>query len=103
MAVAKSTVMAWSEAADRLTVKTASVVPASPSVTVTSLITSVGKPSSSMIVPVPWLSVSAALTGLVRVTTNVSFASCTASPRTGTVMCCVVVPGLKVNVPLAAV
>ncbi|MCY1524799.1 hypothetical protein D9M68_597500 [compost metagenome] len=59
--------------------------------------------SSLVIVPTPWLSAMVALTAPLRLTKKVSLASGTVSPTTGTVMVCVVVPGVKVSVPLVLV
>ena len=44
-----------------------------------------------------------ALTGLLRLTWKVSSGSTVVSPLTSTVIVCVVVPGGKLSVPLAAV
>ena len=82
--------------------KTALVVPVLPSVTVALPIESTG-PSSLRMVPVPWLSLSVALVGEVRLTTKVSLGSTTVSPRTGTAMVRVIWPGAKVSVPETAV
>ena len=79
--------------------KAALTVPALPSVTVTSLIESVGGGSSSVIVPTPWASAIVALAGLVRLTRNVSLVSSSRSPLTETVIVCVVWPGAKVRSP----
>ena len=77
------------------------VVPALPSVTVTSSIDRVGGASSSVIVPAPWPSAIVALAGLDRSTENVSLASSSRSPLTATVNVCVVCPAANVSVPLA--
>jgi hypothetical protein len=62
----------------------------------------VGAASSLVMVPTPSPSPSAAFDGELRVTLKVSLGSLTASPRTATVICCVVVPTAKESVPLAA-
>ena len=59
--------------------------------------------SSLVMVPTPWLSAMVALTAPLRLTKKVSFASGTVSPITGTVIVCVVAPGVKVSVPLVLV
>ena len=74
-------------------------MPELPSTTVTLPIEIVGGVSSLVMVPRPWLSTIVALTAPERFTKNVSFASFSASPTTGTVMVCVVCPGAKVTVP----
>ena len=66
-AVAQSTVTAWPLAAERVTVNVAVVVPALPSVTVTSSTDRVGGASSSVIVPSPEPSAIVALDGLLSV------------------------------------
>ena len=101
LAVANCTVTVSVLEADRLTVKAALTVPEFPSVTVTSLIDSVGvtTPSSFRMVPSPWLSAMVALVGMLRFTKNVSFGSTTVSPRTRTVIVLLVSPGLNVSVP----
>ena len=101
-AVAKSTVTALPLADESVTLKTAFVVPVFPSVTVTSLIESVGAPSSSVIVPTPCASEIVALPGLVRLRKNVSLFSSIRSPLTSTVTCFVVWPAVKVSVPFVA-
>src|SRR5262245_42505002 len=107
--VAKSTVIPRLEEADRLTVKTALVVPALPSVTVTSLMDKVGElgggASLSRMVHVPLLRMGNAGLALLRVTVKVSVASASASFAIGieTVMVAIppgVGPGRKVTVPL---
>ena len=87
-------------AADRLTVKTALVLPLLPSVTVTSPMETAS--SSLRIVPIAlarrgaWRS-----TALLRLTKNVSSGSSSVSPWTATVIVLVSSPGLNVSVPLA--
>ena len=63
----------------------------------------VGLLSLSMIVPVPVAPPIVALTGLLSVTVNVSFASGSVSPMTGTAIVCDVVPAGNVTVPLVVV
>ena len=87
---------------DRLTVKVALVVPASPSVIVTSFSESAGR-SSLDIVPRPVASTRLALTAPDRVTVKVSLASGTVSPRIGTDTVAEVWPALNVRVPLVVV
>ena len=82
--VAISTVTVWELSKDSVTVKTASTVPILPSTTVTSLTESDGMPSSSVIVPAPWLSVMLALTGVLRSRVKVSEPSLTKSSTIGT-------------------
>ena len=55
--------------------------------------------SSLLIVPTPWLSMMAPLTGRVRLTKNVSLGSTVASPWTTIVTCWLVWPGVNVTVP----
>ena len=88
-----------------MTVKTALCVPASPSVTVTSSISSVGAASSSVIVPVPIAVPSVAFCTPLSSTVNVSAVpSSSRSPRTGTEIVCVnAPPGVNVSVPDVAV
>ena len=74
-------------------------VPASPSVTLWSLIVSDGAGSSSVIVATPWLSAIVALVGPDRLTTNVSSISSSTSPTTGTEIVFVAWPGVNVSVP----
>ena len=74
-------------------------VPALPSVTLTSLIDSVGTASSFVIVPIPLPSAIVAFTGPLRFTPNVSFASNFVSPFTVTLTGRVAWPGVKVSVP----
>ncbi len=72
-----------------MTAKFALVVPTLPSVCDTSLMTSEGVGSLSLIVPVPVgvvMSAVAAGVGLLRLTVNVSFASSSRSPLTGMLM-----------------
>ena len=75
------------------------VVAPSPSTTVTSLIESV-RVSSLVMVPTPRLSASVALDALLRVTEKLSSASIALSPCTITVICCAVMPGANVRVPV---
>ena len=82
--------------ADKLTVKVR-VPAASPALT--SSIESVGIPSSSVIVPVPWASAILALTALARSTKKISSDSSSASSVTVTAMFWVVIPAAKVSVP----
>jgi hypothetical protein len=81
----------------------ATVVPVSPSITLTSLIVSVDGGSSSVIVPMPCPSAIVAFDGFERLTKKVSLASSSVSPLTRTVTVSVVWPAAKVSVPLAAV
>ena len=97
LAVAKSTVTVFVLTNGMLTVKTKLVVPLSPSARLTSSIDS--EASSLRIVPWPWPSGLVALLGLVRLTTNVSWASGVVSPLTWTVMVLDVSPGANVRVP----
>ena len=101
LAVANCTVTVCVLEADRLTVKTALPVTVFPSVTVTSLIDSVGvaAASSFRMVPNPWLMAIVALVGLLRFTKKVSSLSASVSPLTRTVTVLLVSPGLKVSVP----
>ncbi len=103
--VAAVTVTAWALAADSVMVKFIAVVPALPSTCARSAIDTVGTAASSLvIVPVPSPSLIVALTGAVRLTTNVSVGSLVVSPLTCTVMVCGVVElAGKVTVPLPAV
>jgi hypothetical protein len=89
--------------ADSDTVNVAFVIPTSPSTTLTSLTERVGIASSSLIVPVPCASWIVTLTPFVRLNVNVSFASSSRSPMTGTETCCDVWPAVNVAVPLVAV
>ena len=75
-------------------------VPVSPSSTLTLLIASVGARSSFVIVPVPVAVAIVALVGPDNVTVNVSFASYSVSPTTGTVIVPVVAPTAIVRIPL---
>jgi len=86
-----------------VTVNTAFVVPAFPSLTVASPIDRAGGPSSSTMVPTPRASEIVALTGAERFTKNVSLFSSVASSSTATVTVALVWPGVKVSVPLVAV
>jgi hypothetical protein len=63
----------------------------------------VGAASLSMMVPMPVASEMAALLAPLNVTLKVSLPSNTVSLVIGTVMVCVVCPGVKVSVPLVAV
>src|SRR5258705_467842 len=71
-------------ALDRLTVKGNTVGPALPSFWLTSLIEMVAGPSTLATDPSPWLSLTFALTGFVRLTKNVSLGSNLVSPLTVT-------------------
>ena len=83
-----------------MAVKVAGVCPASPSVTATSSIETVGGSSSLLIVPTPWLSAIELFAELlVRLTLNVSSTSSLVSPLTLTVTVSEVSPGAKVTVP----
>ena len=62
----------------------ATVLPASPSVTVTSSIASEGSGSLSLIVPGRWPSAMVALVAVARLTVKVSLASSSGSPLTRT-------------------
>ena len=79
--------------------KSAFVDPMLPSVSETSLITTEGKGSLSVMVPVRVATGIVALVGFESVTVYVSFASFSRSPWTTTSIVLVVWPGLKVNVP----
>jgi len=65
-AVAKPTLTVCPLGAESVTVKLALTVPELPSVTVTSLIDRIGRPSSSMIVPIPCESAMVAFVGAER-------------------------------------
>ena len=82
-----------------VTVNTKFVVPAFPSVIVTSLMVTAGAASSLLIVPSPLESEIVASTGAVRFTKKVSFASCWTSPHTMTLIVFDVSPGRKVRSP----
>ena len=84
---------------ERLTVKTALLVPELPSTTLTSLMEIAG-PSSLPIVPVPSALVIVPELALERWTVNVSFASSVVSPQTGTVTVWVPLPEGNVRLPL---
>ena len=99
-AVAKCTVTVLMLANGMLTVKRNGVVPALPSAWVTLL--TLRAASSLRMVPAPWPSVNCALTGLDRLTKNVSSGSGVVSPFTATVIVLLVSPGLKVRSPLVA-
>ena len=88
-------------AAESETVNVAVVVPALPSVTVTSSIDRVGDASSSVMVPVPEPSAIVALPGLDSPTVKVSFASSVTSPFTVMATVAVVAPAAIVRLPLA--
>src|SRR5213595_300752 len=81
-----------------VTVKTYEVVPALPSLCVTSLIEKPGGASSFTIVPVPSALLIVAPIALLRCTVKVSFASNVVSPFTSTVIVLVVSLGPKVSV-----
>lgn len=102
LAVAALTDTVDDELVDRVTVKVAATVPELPSVTVTSLIEMVTM-SSSVMVPVAWLSAMVAFVGLVRLTTKVSGPSEIVSFVTGTVTVAVVRPAAIEAVPETAV
>ncbi len=70
--------------AERATPKTALVVPALPSATVTLPIDSTGRASLSLMVAIPWASAIVAFTGDERFAEKVSFGSCAVSPFTAT-------------------
>ncbi len=89
--------------AESVTVNTALTAAVLPSVTVRSEILSVGTVSSFVIVPVAVPCPIVAFVGLLRRTVNVSFGSVAVSPTTATLMGRLVVPGLNVSVPEAAV
>ena len=86
-----------------VTVKTRLAVPALPSVTAASLFESDGSESSSLIAPIAEPSRRLALDGAVRATVNVSSASDSPSPATGTLTVWLVAPTPKVSVPLVVV
>ena len=73
-----------------------------PSVTVTSFTDSDGKPSSSVIVPIPCGSGVVALSAPERLSAKVSLTSSRRSPFTATVTVLVVSPAAKLSVPLLA-
>ena len=100
-ASAYRTVTSRPEAALRVTVYVSAAEPLSPSVTLGSLIDSVGVASLSVIVPVPVPAVveTAAFTGSFSRTFTVSFASSRTSPVTATSKVWLVVPAAKVSVP----
>ena len=85
-----------------VTLKFALTVPMFPSVTVTSemAMPGCGRPSSLMIVPTPWLSVTIAFAAAPRLTKNVSSGSTTTSPMMPMKRLLVVAPGKTVNEPL---
>src|SRR3989442_1188100 len=96
--------MVWGGGADSVRVKVAGgVVPAAASGTVgldTEMSGGGGAgapPSSSTMVPSPWLSASTAPTGEDRLTKNVSLGSTVSSPVTVTVTVAVVTPGAKLT------
>ena len=80
----------------------ASVVPALPSVTVASVIPTVGDGSLSVIVPIPLVSAIVAFVGPARFRLKSSSTSSSASPTTGTATLLLVSPGANVSVPLVA-
>ena len=86
-------------AADSVAVKVMFDVPALPSTSETSLITIEANGSSSVIVPIPWLSAIVTFTGTVRFTKNVSSISSKTSPTIGTEIVFVTCPGRNVSVP----
>jgi hypothetical protein len=90
--------------AESVTVKTALVAPAFPSVIATSLTARVGAiaASSLVMVPTPCGSAIVALVGLLRLTKKPSVADARVA-EIATVTRCVVEPGAKAAVPLAAV
>ncbi len=77
------------------------VVPVSPSVTLTSSIEMSGM-SSLRMVPTPCASAIVALAGLLRLMKNVSSSSMVSSPLTVTAIGWLTTPGAKVSVPLVA-
>ena len=77
--------------------------PTSGSMTVTFANASVGIGSSSVIVPVPWLSAIVAFVGFDRLAANVSSNSSRVSPTMGTVKVLVRTPGANESVPAALV
>ena len=85
-----------------VTVNNMFVVPLLPSRTEASLIESVGKGSSSTMVPVPWTFPSVTLVGLLNATPKNSVASLRLSPMTVTTTVLVVWPGANTSVPLVA-
>ena len=87
---------------DRETVKVIRRVPASPSLSMASLIESTGVASSLTRVPMAWARARLAPDGLVSVRARVSSDSLTASPLTWTCIVPVVAPGARFSVPLAA-
>ena len=89
-------------AAESRTVKVICAV-ALVSVRLASVIERFGAGSSSVMVPVPVPLAMVALFSPERVTVKLSRSSSRVSPRTCTVMFCVVTPGLKVRVPVFAV
>ena len=97
---ARLTVTDWPERADRVAV-TVATPPASAMGLPLRLKLTVGGRSSSIIVPVPAGVVIVALTGLVRLTVNVSFDSLRVSPLTWTVTVLLVSPGLKASAVVA--
>ena len=74
-----------------------------PSVTLTLLIVTDGTGSLSIIVPTPCESLIVAFEASLKFTLNVSVASLTVSPFTGTMICCDVDPAGNVSVPDTAV
>ena len=88
---------------DSDTVKSAFVVPALPSVTVTSPIAIDGTGSLSVIVPVPIAVVMVALPGFDKVTRYVSFTSSLRSPWIVMGIAASSFPACNVSVPEAAV
>ena len=102
-AVAAWTLIGFSLGPDSVSVKFAAVVPELPSMTVTSLIETLGVASSSTIVTTPCPSPSSLCPSAgrsVSVTLNVSSNSSMLSLLIGTVKVLVVSPGAKFSVPL---
>ncbi len=99
--VAKSTVTVAALGADRVTGKTRSTPPESPSATPASPIDRLVA-SSFRIVPSPVASAMPAPTGFERSTKKTSSASTTRSPLTVTVTVLAVSPGAKLSPPAAA-
>ena len=96
------TVTVCPELADSETISCAGVVPSSP-LDAARVNPTVGRASSSLMVPSPWPSVIVALTGLLRFTKKLSVDSFTRSSVVRTVIVCVVVPAGKFSVPLFTV
>src|SRR5437764_1447748 len=94
-AVAYLTVTGWEAARSRVTVNVNGVTPRFPSGLATPLIPSVGRGSSSVIVPVAVLRATVTSADETA-TSNVSSGSCTVSSISGTSKALAVSPGLKV-------